>query len=339
MSNINTSGINTSYPTPGINNSTQGFRDNFASIKNSIDTAAAELSDLQGKVVVKAALVGTNLNNDMANTLISNAAVKGFRHVTFNMGTSIPTLPDKTVIDVTKADVHYGQIVGDTGFLFAGWPATGTHTSIQLNLLIANNQASINFPDTVYSSGGVIRSGMNDSMKSLENFWGTYANNDPLNYTPSSNMANVTHTNNVGIPAGVKEVQYVISTMDCGTTLTITPVNRSMKATQIAMRDASNDIVDGTGKLGDTKGTITTDGLDLFICVNDYPYNAEIETTNTASNWVGSQDIITLGKFGKESDTGMFKKGDGVNVWDDLSYYHVWKRVPLGVIGEAYPPG
>jgi hypothetical protein len=50
-SNINTSGINISYPIAGQDNDTQGFRDNFSSIKYNFTTAAAEISGLQANVV------------------------------------------------------------------------------------------------------------------------------------------------------------------------------------------------------------------------------------------------------------------------------------------------
>jgi hypothetical protein len=39
--------IDTTFPVPGQDNDTQGFRDNFIAIKNSLDTAAAEISDVQ----------------------------------------------------------------------------------------------------------------------------------------------------------------------------------------------------------------------------------------------------------------------------------------------------
>lgn len=79
MSTINTNGMNVNYPVPGVNNDSQGFRTNFASIKNNLDTASTEITDLQNKVILKSALANTTLNNDMANTLISNALTRGFR--------------------------------------------------------------------------------------------------------------------------------------------------------------------------------------------------------------------------------------------------------------------
>ena len=53
MSAINTNGINVGYPTPGVNNDSQGFRDNSAAIKANLDTAATEITDLQNNVVLK----------------------------------------------------------------------------------------------------------------------------------------------------------------------------------------------------------------------------------------------------------------------------------------------
>jgi hypothetical protein len=276
MSNINTSGINTNYPVPGVNNSTQGFRDNFASTRSALDTASVEISDLQSKAVVKNALNGTTINNDMANTMISNAAVHGFRYTSYNMGGSLPMAPDTIVIDCTKADVHYGQVVGDTNFIFAGWAPSGTQQVIQMNLLIANNQAKINFPDTVYNANGLITTGMSDSMKLMENFSATYSNGAPFVPTPGTDMANVTHTNNISAPAGAKEMVLELSTLDCGSTINIRSLVRSHKATQIAIRDFSTDIDDGIGKQGDTKGSICTDGSNMYICVADYDGSTNI---------------------------------------------------------------
>lgn len=39
--------IDTTFPIPGADNDTQGFRDNFIAIKNSLETAANEISSVQ----------------------------------------------------------------------------------------------------------------------------------------------------------------------------------------------------------------------------------------------------------------------------------------------------
>ena len=89
MSQINTNGINVNYPIPGVNNNSQGFRDNFATIRTNLNTTNSEITDLQNNVVVKAALANTVVNNNMANTLISNALTRSFRASTYNLGNNI----------------------------------------------------------------------------------------------------------------------------------------------------------------------------------------------------------------------------------------------------------
>ena len=46
--------IDTTFPIPGADNDTQGFRNNFGNIKIALDSAAGEISDLQ---VIQSALV------------------------------------------------------------------------------------------------------------------------------------------------------------------------------------------------------------------------------------------------------------------------------------------
>ena len=138
MSTINTNGINVNYPVPGVNNSSQGFRDNFAAIKTNLDTAGSEISDLQSKVVLKQALANTTINNDMGNTLISNAATRNFRATSFNLGNA---LANTVSVDTTLADVFYGTISANTTLSFTNWAPAGTERVIQLQLAVSNANA------------------------------------------------------------------------------------------------------------------------------------------------------------------------------------------------------
>jgi hypothetical protein len=255
MSQINSNNIDANYPIPGINNDSRGFRDNFSSIKNNLTTAGTEITDLQNKAIVKTALNGVNLNNDMANTLISNALVKSFRASTFNIGTDINTSgSDVKLINVSQGDVQYGTITGNTTINFGGWAPTGTQSNVQLILTIANSQATIKFPDTTIDSTGNIVSGMGFSARILEN----YSSN--ANPAPSS-----VYTNTVSVPKDVVKLQYMISTENCGTTLEISPISRGQKTFQVGTRTPG-----GIGAVGDTAGTICGDGTYLYYCVGNY---------------------------------------------------------------------
>jgi hypothetical protein len=223
MSTINTNPINVNYPVPGVNNNSQGFRDNFASIVTNLNTAATELTDLQNKVVVKQALIGTVVNNDMANTLISNASTVGFRATTYNLGNA---LAGTVLVNASLADVHYGTVAANTTINFGSWPPTGTQSNIQVILSVSNATAVITF------SGNVIASN-NTGATTLENF--------------VSNGGLVTVT----APYGVTEMDYIISTTDCGNTLYIEPINRPRQSTQIQQR-----LITPTGFQGDVTGDV-----------------------------------------------------------------------------------
>lgn len=251
MSSINTNNIDVNYPVPGKNNSTQGFRDNFTTIKNNLDTAKTEIQDLQTKVVLKTGLTGTTLNNDMANTLISNASIRSFRATTVNLGSNIP---DSILIDVSKGDVQYGTITKDTTINFGGWAPSGTQSNLEIRLNIANNQATIYFPNSTFNSGGILIQGMTTSCRVLENYG---SNGYP--------QVNTTYTNQVTAPAGVTELQYKISTINCGQTLDIYPLNRNQISSRIDLR-----IPLPQGAPGDGPGGICTDGANLYVCVGSY---------------------------------------------------------------------
>ncbi|KAI9549435.1 hypothetical protein GHT06_001835 [Daphnia sinensis] len=86
----------------GINNNTQGFRDNFSSIKSNLDIASTEITDLEDKAILKAPLTGRALNNDMNNNIISNMLTRGSRQTTTALGYD---LSGKVYIDVNAAEV------------------------------------------------------------------------------------------------------------------------------------------------------------------------------------------------------------------------------------------
>lgn len=54
------SNINTNYPYPGVDNDTQGFRDNFSNIKNAVNAAAGEIDYLMRNTVKKGYSVNTS---------------------------------------------------------------------------------------------------------------------------------------------------------------------------------------------------------------------------------------------------------------------------------------
>lgn len=228
MSTINTNNIDSNYPIPGVNNSSQGFRTNFTSIKNNLDIAGNEITDLQNKVVVKQALNNQVLNNDMANTLISNASVRSFRHTTYNLGNA---LVGTVLVNTSLGDVQYGTLSGNITLNFGNWAPTNTQSAVELQLVRPN-------VDT--------------------NFTITFENNAEIN--PNSGWSLLENSGSNGgfatltFPYDVTQINLTITSTDCGNTLFVQPTNRPFKTTQIQQRSPSP-----TGFPGDVSGTVAID--------------------------------------------------------------------------------
>jgi hypothetical protein len=259
MSTINTNGINVNYPVPGVNNNSQGFRDNFASIRTNLNTAANEITDLQNKVVVKSALANSVVNNDMANTLISNALTRSFRASTYNLGNALSGI---VAVNVSLGDVQYGTIAGNTTIQFAGWAPTGTQSNVQLQLAVSNNLATISLPAQV-----------TNGVTTLENY------------------ANVANTTTITVPYGVTELDYRFSTIDCGNTITVEPYNNSRVASQVQNRTPSP-----AGLQGDVAGDVAVDANYIYVCTDSFDANVAntISIPSITSTYAGNLiDCVT----------------------------------------------
>ena len=265
MSTINTNGIDVNYPVPGVNNNSQGFRNNFAAIKTNLDTGASEITDLQNKAVLKAALANTTLNNDMANTLISNALTRSFRASTYNLGNA---LSGTVLVNASLGDVQYGNIAGDITLQFGFWAPVGTEQKIMLNLGVSNRDAVISFPGNVVSnsSGG---------LQILENY------------------ANISNVGTISFPNDVDLISIECSTTDCGNTIYLDPVNRPFQSTQVIKKTPPI-----TGEKGDAIGKISIDtdpGTELTI--SSSTSSDFLVTGNTATLYTGMPVILTGTSF------------------------------------------
>ena len=263
MSTINTNGIDINYPIPGQNNSSQGFRNNFAAIKTNLDTAGNEITDLQNKVILKAALANTTLNNDMANALISNASTRGFRSTTYNLGNA---LSGTVLVNVSTADVQYGTITGDVTLQFGSWSPVNTQSSVILQLAISNTLATITFPSQVI------------------------AVSDDYGVTSLENYQNISNVATVTAPSGVTQLNYKFTSSDCGTSIYVEPINRGYQAAQLQTRTPSP-----TGLQGDVSGAVCVDPALNQLPIIDLTVTSNLITTssNTAQLYTDLPVVFT----------------------------------------------
>ena len=118
---INPNNINGAYPVAGQDNNSQGFRDNFTNTSTNFQYAADEISDLQAKAVLKAALTGQVLDNDMNGSALSNALLSSMADLALALGTVSGTTP----INYALGSFQTMTINGATSLTFTNFPATG----------------------------------------------------------------------------------------------------------------------------------------------------------------------------------------------------------------------
>lgn len=258
MSTINTNGIDVNYPIPGQNNSTQGFRNNFTAIKQNLNIAGTEITDLQNKVVLKSALANSTINNDMANTLISNASTLQFRATTYNLGNAIS---NTVIVNCSLGDVQYGNLSGNVTLQFGSWAPTNTQSTIELQLGRPNAEANytITFPaETIF--------------------------NDNTGWALVENSSNASGNTTITFPYDCTQLNFLLSSTDCGNSIYVQPINRPFKTTQVQVRTPPP-----TGFLGDVAGTVAVDANYLYVCTDSFnatTINANATTTTTGTNLI-----------------------------------------------------
>ena len=146
-SNINVNNIITTFPIPGQDNDSQGFRDNFTNIKNSFNAAKAEIEDLQNKAVLKDALISTALNNNMAGVKLRSAEIFDFRETQIDYGTQAGTI----ILDHARAHYHSVNTNGSITLGFVNMPPNGTVGRIRLKMHINSITHELILPAEVTS--------------------------------------------------------------------------------------------------------------------------------------------------------------------------------------------
>lgn len=144
-SNINQNNIDGTYPIAGQDNDSQGFRTNFTNIKTNLGYAKEEIEDLQGKAILKSALDGTTLDNNMGGAVLNAAEIKDFRETRVDFGT------DSGTLELNHSDAHNFTVStnGSVSLSFTGFPAAGKVGRIRFEIAVNNVAHTLTLPSAV----------------------------------------------------------------------------------------------------------------------------------------------------------------------------------------------
>ena len=192
-SNINPNNIDGAYPVAGQDNNSQGFRTNFTNTSTNFQYAADEITDLQNNAVLKSALAGTTLNNNMQGSILSNAQLQQMSQTVVALGTVSGT------VTVNYALGSYQTLTtnGAVSLAFSNFSAAGTASTVVVQVTVASVAHVLQIPAAVSVNTNGIQ-GLNTSTNTI-----TFA------------------------ATGVYSFQFVTS--NGGTTVTITEVNKQLQ--------------------------------------------------------------------------------------------------------------
>lgn len=144
-SNINPQNIDGAYPVAGQDNDSQGFRDNFTNTRTNFSFAAAEITDLQNKAVLKAALDGTVLNNDMGGSILSNAQLQDMSETRVALG----TVSGAQTINYAAGPYYTLTTSGSVSVAFTNFPPAGQLGRVRLQISVASTAHTLTLPAAV----------------------------------------------------------------------------------------------------------------------------------------------------------------------------------------------
>ena len=145
-SNINPNNIDGSYPVAGQDNNSQGFRDNFTNIKVNFQYAEEEINDLETNSILKAALTGSTLDNNMGNNTIYAVNLNDIST------TRIASTTTTGTVTLNYASGQYQTVAPSTGSItlaFTNFPASGYFGILRVQITVSNLAYTVTLPGAV----------------------------------------------------------------------------------------------------------------------------------------------------------------------------------------------
>jgi hypothetical protein len=142
---INPNNIDPNYPVAGVPNNTQGFRDNFANIKTNFQYAEDEINELQTKSLLKAAIAGQTLDNNMNDNLLYAARIQDFAATVVQIATTSGSI----AVDYSAGHYQTISTTGSVSLSFTNFPDSGIAGFMRIRFAITNVAHTVTLPAAV----------------------------------------------------------------------------------------------------------------------------------------------------------------------------------------------
>lgn len=254
---INPNNIDGAYPVAGVPNNTQGMRDNFTNTKTNFQYAADEITELQNKAVLKAAITGSTLDNNMNDQEIYAVELRDIGYAY----TALTATSGSIEVDYSAGQYQRINTSGSVSLSFANFPASGTAGNLQLAINVTNTAYTLTLPAAV-----------------------------SLGITGIQGIAS-----NVITFAATGIYEFAFSTVDSGTTITVYDLNRPLLGSESSAVGYSTG-TGGTVTQGSGSGKATAVTLNKRcgqITMNNASLSAAAEVSFTLTNsFIAATDVV-----------------------------------------------
>ena len=144
-SQITPNDIDGAYPVAGQDNNSQGFRDNFTNTKTNFQYAANEITDLQNNAILKSALTGTTLDNNMGGYPLYNFLTK---QVSGNVS-ALGSTSSSVSLDWSLGSYQTLTTNGSITLGFTNFPVSNVSASIVLQITVTSTAHTLTLPAAV----------------------------------------------------------------------------------------------------------------------------------------------------------------------------------------------
>jgi hypothetical protein len=121
---ITPTSINATYPVAGVDNDSQGFRDNFSAIRSNFTQTKSEIEDLQSSTAK------VTDNNDFNGNKIQDAQLQQVYETAVNLG----TVGGATTINFASGGYQYCTTSSSITLSFSNFPTSGKFAKLLLEV-------------------------------------------------------------------------------------------------------------------------------------------------------------------------------------------------------------
>ena len=319
-SQIDNENIDSTYPIAGQDNDSQGFRDNFASIKANFGYTKTEIEDLQSKVILKSALTGSTLSNDLGGSNISNGTLTNVHGTSYSQ--TIQTTGD---ISIANGSLQVFAVNDDATLTFKDWPDTGKYANVRIHFRSGVSAISV---------GNDVIVGRRYTIDQVSN----------------TNFANMGATPTAVFVGGITGTTLTVSSITSGTLTTNTYIsgNSITGGTKIVFTGVENPgSLSGTGGTGTYTVSVTYPVAVTSTAMTGMTPGVIFEATSkgsgggTVKKWIevslqteGPGEVIAASEFAVPLILNPNQTHQAIEAW---SYTGSPRKVYLGYIGNLDP--